>query len=217
MDARIINGDCLDVLRTLEPGSVDAVVTDPPYGIKHSAGRTPHCSWYKRQINGDESTHLRDAIVAWAAERDLPWVCFGSWKRPAPKGCRGVLVWDKGPAFGCGDLSFPWKPSWELVYIGGPGWKGKRDEGVLRGPCVISWESRGRVHPHQKPTWLIEALLRKLPKASTILDPFAGSGTTGVACLQTGRRFLGIELSADYCAIAEKRLAEAREQLCCAS
>src|SRR4051794_16094488 len=101
-----------------------------------------------------------------------------------------------------GDLSFPWKASWEEIYVGGPGWRGSRDEGVLRGPVVVSWESRGRVHPHEKPVWLISRLLAKLPPGGIVLDPFMGSGTTGVACLQTGHRFIGVELDPHYFAVA---------------
>ncbi len=65
-------------------------------------------------------------------------------------------------------------------------------------------------HPNQKPLALLRWLLDKLPAEGTVLDPFMGSGTTGVACVQTGRRFIGIEISPEYHAIAEKRIADAR-------
>lgn len=88
---------------------------------------------------------------------------------------------------------FPWKPSFELVYIRGNSWEGRRDEGVLRGEVVVSWESKGRTHPHQKPVWLMQHFIEKLPNSRVILDPFMGSGTTGIACIRTGRKFIGIE------------------------
>lgn len=206
---RLICGDCLDVLKTLPDGCVDAVVTDPPYGTNYSSGSSPNCSWYDRPIKGDESTYCRDAVIEWAERRGLPWACFGSWKVRPPRGTRAALVWDKGPAFGMGDLSLPWKPSWELIFIGGKGWRGERGEGVLRGDCVVSWESRGRVHPNQKPDWLLRAILKKLPPGGTVLDPFMGSGTTGVACVREGRGFIGVEQDADYFAVAQRRIAEA--------
>jgi hypothetical protein len=112
-----------------------------------------------------------------------------------------------------GDLAFPWKPSWELVYIRGEGWSGPREEGVLRGPVVVSWESHGRVHPHQKPPWIAERLIRKLPAALSIIDPFMGSGTTGVACMNLGRKFIGIEIEPRYFDIACKRIEAAYAQL----
>lgn len=109
-----------------------------------------------------------------------------------------------------GNLAFPWKQSWEEIAVGGKGWRGRRDEGVLRGHIQVSWESKGRKHPHQKPVSLIKHLLSKLPEDAVIFDPFMGSGSTGVACVQTGRRFIGIEIDKDYFEIARKRIAEAQ-------
>ncbi len=207
MTSKLYLGDCLDVLKRLPDGSVDAVVTDPPYGIGHKSGM--RSSWRGQRFAGDQDTRARDAVIHWATERNLPWASFGTWKTPPPAKTRGVLCWDKGPAFGMGDLSFPWKTSFELIYIGGPDWKGHRDEGVLRGHIVVSWESKGRCHPTQKPVSLIAELLAKLP-ASTILDPFMGSGTTGIACAMTGRNFIGVEIDPAYFAIAKARITAAR-------
>ena len=193
--------DCLDVLPTLE--GVDAVVTDPPYGIQHETNHG--ASWENQQIQGDGDTAIRDAVLEWCGD-EIAWACFGTWKVPTPENARGVLVWDKGPAFGMGDLSFPWKASWEEIAIGGKGWTGYRDEGVIRGHLTVSWESKGRCHPHQKPESLIDYLLNKLPHVVTVCDPTMGSGTTGVACVRTGRRFLGIEKEAKYFEIAVKRI-----------
>ena len=120
-----------------------------------------------------------------------------------------MLVWDKGPATGQGDLSFPWKASWDLIYIRGKGWVGHRDPGVLSGHTVISWESRGRCHPHEKPVSLVAYLLQKLPEARLVLDPFCGSGTTCVAAKQLGRRYIGIEIDPKWARVARERVAEA--------
>ena len=202
--------DCLDWLKTLPDGCVDSVITDPPYGISHSSNHG--ASWARTRIANDDSTLCRDTALSFARERALPWACFGTWKMPPPKDTRAALVWDKGPASGMGDLSLPWKPSWELIYVGGPGWKGSRGEGVLRGHFVITWESRGRKHPHEKPSSLLCHLLERLPTARVILDPFMGSGTTAVACIRTGRHFLGCEISPRYCTIARKRIRDARAE-----
>ena len=203
-NATLYLGDCLEILPTLE--KVDAVITDPPYGIAHSSSYG--ASWQNTSIAGDSDTSVRDAAIA---TFDVV-ASFGTWKTPPITDTRGALVWDKGPAFGMGDLSFPWKPSWELIYIRGQGWTGIRDEGVLRGPVVVSWESQGRVHPHQKPHWIAELLLNKLPAAQTVLDPFMGSGTTGVACMNLGRRFVGIEIEEKYYEIACRRIEDAQRQ-----
>ena len=202
----LILGDCMAVMPML--GRFDAVVTDPPYGISHSSNHG--ATWAGRQIASDQDTSARDAVAASVGK--AAWVFFGTWKTPPVANARGCVVWDKGPAFGMGDLAFPWKPSFELAYIGGEGWAGVRDEGVMRGPVVVSWESAGRVHPHQKPVWIAEHFIRKLPNAKTILDPFMGSGTTLVACQRMGRHGTGIELDPDYFDIACKRVDEAARQ-----
>jgi DNA modification methylase len=210
-DVRLIHGDCLAVLPELDPTLIGAVVTDPPYGISHSSNYG--ASWQGTEIANDESLFHRDMIVRWAEEHGKPWAVFGTWKRPRPPETRAVLVWDKGPAFGMGDLSFPWKGSWEEIYIGGPGWHGRRDEGVLRGYLLVSWETKGRVHPHQKPVSLLTHILSKLPRDLVILDPFAGSGSTLVACRKSGRAGIGIEINEGYCEVIRKRLKEAETPL----
>lgn len=202
--ATLYLGDAREILPGL--GKVDAVVTDPPYGIAHSSNYG--ASWQGTQIAGDSDTSVRDAVLA-----DFENVAaFGSWKTPPIAGTKGCLVWDKGPAFGMGDLSFPWKGSWELIYIRGRIWKGKRDEGVLKGHIQVSWESKGRCHPHQKPVSLMEHIVGKLPADATILDPFMGSGTTGFAAVQMGRQFIGIEREERYFDIACKRIEDAQRQ-----
>ncbi len=213
--ATLYCADCLDVLPTLEENSVDAVVTDPPYGINHLTSHS--ASWAGKSIEGDDSTKARDYV--WNLYTEKPRAMFGiSWKKPPPPNVRMALIWDKGGILGAGDLSIPWKPCWEEIYIGGYGWKGPRNSAVLRGPCMLSWESgpahdgNGRKHPHEKPVWLLCALIEKLPEVRTILDPFMGSGTTGVAALKLGCNFVGIEIDAHYYAIAERRIRAAAQQ-----
>lgn len=198
--ATIYHGDCRDVLPCLEP--VDLVLTDPPYGIAYSSNHG--ASWEGQQINGDGDTALRDFVLSFYAS--LPIACFGTWKAPRPQNIRAVLIWDKGPAFGMGDLQFPWKPSFEEVYIFGDGWTGRRDEGVIKGHIQVSWESKGRKHPNQKPVSLLKYLISRQPKAQIVLDPFMGSGTTLRAAKDLGIKSIGIEICEAYCEIAVKRL-----------
>jgi len=145
-----------------------------------------------------------DALNAWGAR---PAVAFGSWKRPEPSGTHTVLVWDKGEASGMGDLSIPWKPNWEEIYIMGKGYKGHRGSSILSGHAVLTWASKGREHPNMKPVSLMEALIAKCPPGS-IADPFAGSGTTLVAAKALGRKVIGVELEERYCEIIAKRCAQ---------
>ncbi len=199
----IYHADCRDVLPSLPVVPVDLILTDPPYGIAHSSSFG--ATWQNTTIAGDDDTACRDWVLTWARARGVPAACFGSWKVPKPIGTRAVLVWDKGPAFGMGDLSFPWKPSWEEIYIIGDGWKGTRDEGVLRGHLVVSWESKGRRHPHEKPVSLMAYLLSKI-EAERVLDPFAGTGSTLRAAKDRGLKAVGIEIEERYCEIAARRL-----------
>lgn len=204
--ATLYQGRCEDVLPRLS--SVGAVIVDPPYGIAHASNYG--ASWEGRQIANDRDTAVRDFVLDWAGDRAA--ACFASLKAPLPASPRGWLCWDKGPAFGMGDLSFPWKPSFELIAVYGKGWSGRRDEGVLRGSCVPSWESRGRAHPHEKPVWLFEALLRKLPPDLLVLDPWMGTGPCGQACARLGRAFVGVELDPAHFATACRRIDAAGRQ-----
>lgn len=210
-DARLILGDCREVLPTLD--KVDSVITDPPYGYSYESNHTSEtttAAWMNSAIANDHDTSARDAVLAWAGQR--PWLSFGAWRMPKPPGVRGVLVWDKGPASGMGDLSFPWKGSWEEIYVGGKGWAGSRDDGVLKGHWVVTRASMGRTHPNEKPVSLMCALMKKLPHGCTVLDPFMGSGTTGVACMNLGRKFIGVELERKYFDIACERIENAQRQ-----
>lgn len=197
----IYHGDCRDILPNLEP--VDLVLTDPPYGIMYSGNHG--ASWQKTRIVGDYNVEIRDWVISELA--GLPMIIFGTWKTQRPKSTRQVLIFDKGPAFGMGDLSFPWKNSFEEIYVIGNGFYGSRDEAVIRGHIQVSWESKGRCHPNQKPVSLIIYLLNK-HTGNIILDPFMGSGTTLVAAKELGRKAIGIEIEEKYCEIAARRLSQ---------
>jgi DNA modification methylase len=201
----IYHGDCREILPTLGP--VDLVLTDPPYGIAHATNRKVRgmggASWIGTEIANDHDTSARDEALALLS--DTPAFVFGTWKQPKPAGTRSVLVWDKGPASGMGDLAFPWKGSWEEIYVIGSGFAGSRDEGVIKGFTEVTWESAGRAHPNQKPVKLLRYLLSK-HSGQSVLDPFMGSGTTLRAAKDLGRRAIGIEIEERYCEIAVKRL-----------
>ena|ERR1700722_18998003 len=205
----VIEGDCLEFIDGIEAG---ALITDPPYGIGYATNHIHNgakASWHGRKIENDDDTGVRDYVLTYARARQIPWACFGSWKIPKPKAIRGVLIWDKGPAFGMGDLSFPWKMSHEEIYIGGQGWSGHRDEGVLRGYFVPPTEQNGRCHPTEKPVSLMRYLIRRLPLDLLIIDPFAGSGPTGVAAIAENRRCILIEKDQGYAAICRERISQA--------
>jgi DNA modification methylase len=193
----IYHGDCREILPLIK---ADVLITDPPYGYRFASGWAS--SHQGKQIKNDNDTSIRDDVLN---SISIPWAVFGSWRVVPPSGAKTALVYDKGPASGMGDLSIPWKCSWEVIWIGGKGWHGRRDEGVLRGHRVVTWETQGRNHVNEKPVSLIMAIIRKAP-SGIILDPFMGSGTTLRAAKDLGRRAIGIEIEEKYCEIAVKRL-----------
>lgn len=200
------HGDCLQITDWL---AADVLITDPPYGYNHSSNWDGR--FKGRAIANDLDTSARDAVLAaWEG----PALVFGSWRMPKPEGTHTVLIWDKGLAAGMGDLSIPWKPNTEEIYVIGRGFHGHRSSSILSCPSVPTWTSdeyvsqgRGRLHPNMKPAALIEALVIKCPPG-TIADPFAGSGSTLVAAKLNGRKAVGVEIEEKYCEIAANRLAQ---------
>lgn len=205
----IIQGDCRQILRSIDPESFAALVTDPPYGIgyKSNGGGTTKDNavgwWFGDAIEGDENTAPRDQVLAWWGDR--PALVFGSWKAPRPAGTRAVLIYDKGGATGMGDLSIPWKPSHEEIYVIGRGFVGSRDSGSVLQGRVQAMAKNGRLHPTEKDVRTLAALIAKCPPGA-ILDPFMGSGSTLVAAKSLGRHVLGIEAVGRYCEIAAERV-----------
>lgn len=196
----IYHGDCREVLPTLQ---ADVMVTDPPYGISHASNRD-QAPRRRKTIQGDATTVVRDQVVAWWNGR--PFVVFGMCKAIPPVKTRATLVWDKTEIVGMGDLSLPWKPNWEHIYIGGTGFTGHRGSGVLRF-AALAPDLGLYIHPNQKPVELLRALIQKCPPG-VILDPFMGSGTTLRAAKDLGRKAIGIEIEEKYCEIAVKRLSQ---------
>jgi DNA modification methylase len=196
----IYHGDCRDILPFVK---ADVVVTDPPYGIAYASGMGG--KFLGATVAGDSDTSLRDDVL-----NGIPALVFGSWKAPRPSGVRQVLTWEKGDHVGMGDLSMPWRPNTEEIYVIGRGFIGHRGSSVLRhnAPSPNFTPPSERHHPTEKPVTLMRDLVGKCDPSWIILDPFMGSGTTLVAAKQLGRQAIGIEIEERYCEIAVKRLAQ---------
>lgn len=207
-DVVLYGANCLDVLIELQE-DVAAVVTDPPFGIAYQSGWATDALWSGGdRIAHDETTGMRDAALALCVERwSPPMLVFGSHRAAEPAGTRMWLVWDKGPALGMGALDLRWKPSFEIIFALGKGFVGSRDGGVIYCPPVQSMAKNGRLHPNEKPVDLLGRLIGKCPPG-TILDPFMGSGSTGVAAVRAGRPFVGIELEPAYFDVACRRISD---------
>jgi DNA modification methylase len=207
-DCTLYRGDCLDVLPTLT--GVDAVVTDPPYGISYRNARgdiRPHVS-FAPEIQGD-SSDVGQRVIDACFGREWPVCAFAHHRQPWKGDWRQWLVWDKGGAVGGGgDIATCWKFTWELIQVSGFGrLNGKRDESVLQ-----FYIGQGDMpdHPTQKPTKLMSYLVGKLTnEGQTVFDPFMGSGTTGVSCVRMGRPFIGCEIDPAYFKTACRRIERA--------
>jgi site-specific DNA-methyltransferase (adenine-specific) len=194
----LYHGDCREVTAWLE---ADVLVTDPPYGIAYNSGSRREK--LAASIVGDEDTSLRDwALETWGRSA----LVFGTWRVPRPAGTHTRLIWDTKGALGMGNLSVPWKPSDQEVYVIGYDFHGRRDSNVLRHAPVQSMARNGRQHPHEKPLSLMTELIAKT--RGVIADPFAGSGSTLVAAKMLGRRSVGVEIDEAYCEVIARRLAQ---------
>lgn len=234
-------GDCLDPvtgMATLADGSVDHVITDPPYDEHtHNCGRRGTINAYSRLRDNRERTRVLgfDAItsdqMAGAAVQfarvTRRWVLvfcamemIAEWRSHLKSvGLEPVRVglWLKSgstPQFS-GDR--PAVGAEAIVIAHRPGrkhWNGGGKHGVWECPIVLDRAHEGgRVHTTQKPLALMEALVRDFTDpGELVLDPFAGSGTTGVAARRLGRRFVGWELDAKYAEVARRRIGETTEQ-----
>ncbi len=189
--ATLYLGDCLEILPTL--GKVDAVVTDPPYGINIAANpvRQMHekSDWDKKAIGAAHIASLRSV----SGEQ----IIWGGNYFPLPQS-RGYLVWDK------------MQPENFSLAMCEQAWWSEDTNAKIYKKSVLSYR---KDHPTQKPVELMEWCVSKLKcVGATILDPFMGSGTTGVACMNLGRKFIGIEIDEKYFEIACERIRHAQAQ-----
>lgn len=197
----LYHGDCLEITEWL---AADVLVTDPPYGIAYATNTGGQFTGVP--VAGDADTRTRDAALTLWGNR--PAAVFASyrctpWGDPHPM----PLIFDKGDVVGMGDLSWPWKPNYEMCWVYGREWSGKRTSAVLRSR-VLPGNFTARDHPTEKPASLIELVASKAPPG-VIADPFAGSGSTLVAARNLGRQAIGVEIEERYCEIIARRLDQA--------
>jgi DNA modification methylase len=191
---RLILGDCLEVMPML--GKVDAVVTDPPYGI--GAGGMSLGKWRTSRM---AKSAWDDSPADLSLLPDVPRIVWGGNYFDLPPS-RAFLVWDKGAGFKNRDFA-ECEQAWCSF---------DANARVFHYDPLARGDYRGKQHPTQKPVALIEWCLAFLSDARTILDPFMGSGTTLVARQKLGRQGIGIEIDPDYFEIACKRVEEATRQ-----
>jgi DNA modification methylase len=208
-------GDCLKILPELVEGSVDAIITDPPYGIDYQSARREK-SQRKAKIAND-----RQPFIWWLREghRVLKdgggLLCFCEWRyqevwkmaiETAGFTLRSQVIWDRD-WHGLGDLKAQFAPQHDVIWFATKGkfaFPNGRPHSVIRQRRI---GAEGLVHPNEKPVELMRSLTRAVSlEGEIILDPFMGSGTTGMAAVETGRKFIGVELNEDYFYLAQARI-----------
>ena len=196
-DCTLHLGDCMDVMPML--GRVDAVLTDPPYGIGEDGGQFRGRKGQGHRVlpkgGWDSETPPASVFNAILDISDEQIIWGGNYFADKLPVSKGWLYWQKlmGGDFADGELA----------------WTSRNK--ALR-EFTLCNKMHGKEHPTQKPDSLMRWCLSLLPDAKTILDPFMGSGTTGVACAKMGRHFIGIERHEPYFDIACRRIEAAYKQ-----
>ncbi len=199
-DATLYLGDCMDVLPTLP--KVDAVITDPPYGIgADTHARKVENGWKQYGEGGWDKERPENKIFGLmlnVSKKQVIW--GGNYFTDVLPPTMQWLVWDKGQRnFSLADCEFAWSSQNRAARV----------FDYSRGQALQD----GKQHPTQKPVALMAWCIEQInPEPQTILDPFMGSGTTGVAAIQLGRKFIGIEREPKYFEIACKRIEQAMAQ-----
>ena len=204
-DCTLYLGDCRDVLAALTSG-FDALVTDPPYGIDEAAGKNKsrtNLAVAKDYGNDEWDAEPADEALEMARKVCRHQIIFGgNYYQLPPTPC--WLVWDKEN----GDNDFA---DCELAWTNLPK-AVRRLKFMWNGMLRAHGEPRGD-HPTQKPVGVMKWAIGNLPSDSKhIMDPFMGSGTTGVACVKSGLQFTGIEREVRYFDAACRRIEEAYRQ-----
>jgi len=217
----VIHGDCLTVLRQMQDGLVDMIITDPPYGIDFQSNRpkskNPGAKFAK--IANDKTPFIWWIYDAFRVLKDGGGcLCFSRWDvqqifidalQLAGFTVKSVLVWDR-EIHGMGDLKGSFAPRYDTCIFAVKGrylLPGKRPVDVIRCQRLNGAEL---VHPNEKPIPLLRQLIEDTTvPGALILDPFVGSGSTLAAAASTGRQYIGIEISEEHHATAQRRALEA--------
>ena len=201
-NATLYLGDCLEILPHLP--KVDVVITDPPYGIGAASKNFANGTSKNKSLYGsdwDSKPATKETLEEICAYSSCAVIWGGNYF--GLRGSRCWLVWDKCTGENSyADAELAWTSIDGVVKVKRVPWVGANAK-----------DTPERTHPTQKPVSVMEWSIRQCPdQAQTILDPFMGSGTTGVACMNLGRSFIGIEIEERYFQIACERIANAQRQ-----
>lgn len=216
----LINGDCMAEMQKIADKSIDMVVTDPPYGMDFVSNRAKNGPRYKSIANDDvvKDGWLDEAYRVLKEGGGLitfcDWNTSHVWRDSIEKrgfSVQSQVVWNR-MHHGMGDLTGAFSPMHDIIWYAT---KGRRVFANTRPKSVLSHKrpspTEDNGHPTCKPVQLMKELIHGIGDGSDgiVLDPFMGSGSTGVAAKNLGLPFIGIELEKDYFNIAKRRVEEA--------
>ena len=230
-DIELLNDDCLTVLKDISTNSIDLVITDPPYKLNKTTGSMTSSAkadkWQGNLRAGDKTANITNVIqfsewlsevyrvlkenshcYVWVNDKNLVDLCNDAEK----VGFRlhNILVWKKN---NCTPNRWYMKNCEFIVFLH----KGKSFPIKNLGDTQLfecdNINGKDKIHPTQKPiTYLERLILNSSNELDTVLDPFMGSGSTGVACINTNRKFIGMELDNTYFEIAKNRIQETKDR-----
>ena len=212
-------GDCLKLMKNIPDGSVDLVLTDPPYGMGFKSN---HRKETYNEIRNDKSLEWLERYISECCrvlKNNSAIYCFCSWhnvdvfKQAIEKKfkIKNILIWEKNNT-SMGDLKGSYAPKYEMIIFAH---KGRKLLNGFRYADIIKANRTGnKNHPTEKPVDLLETFIKNSSgENEVVFDGFMGSGSCGVACVNTNRNFIGIELDEGYFNIAKKRIEEAVNDL----
>ena len=210
----------MEFMAELDDGSVDLVVTDPPYGKAIKMNRRKHKDKLCEMIANDDSLNIvrhcipelyrilkpNSACFMFMSQNKIaevePMLTDAGFK------IKNRIVWDK-MNHGVGDLKGSFGSQWEVIFLavkGRPLIRGKRFNDIWRFPRIASQKM---LHMNQKPVELLERVITSFSDESDLVfDPFMGSGSTGEVCRNTNRRFIGCEIDPYFAKVARQRLVD---------
>lgn len=218
----LIHGDCIEALKKLPAESIDLILTDPPYGISYISNMREVSEKFDMLQNDDNDIRfVAYKEFARILKPDSCAIVFASWKNMAEDmvelqkyfDIKNTLIWWKRGG-GIGDLEHTLSTDYEVALVchkGSCKIRGKRDGSVF---VVDKVNPNAMVHPTQKPIELMSRLLAKFTDPGMLVcDPFMGSGTTALACIEMDRNFVGMEIEPKFYKIASDLVDEAQSQV----
>ena len=209
---QLYNGDCLELMKNIPDGSVDLVLTDPPYGMDFQShfrkqmyskiGNDKALDWLESYV--DECFRiLKDNTAVYFF---CSWHNVDIFKQAIEKKfkIKNILIWEKNNT-SMGDLKGSYAPKYEMIIFAH---KGRKLLNGFRYADVIKANRTGnKVHPTEKPVDLLELFIKNSSdEGAVVFDGFMGSGTTPVACIETNRHYIGFEIDKNYFDIAKNRI-----------